>query len=108
MPYASRRTWHTDPVGHLHLTVEAEPLAAELAQETRSVRKQPPVIEALVEILDSYRLAATWAVGDPAHSAVTTLVTRSSVPHELALLGDHHWVGPTAGRTRFARELARR
>jgi hypothetical protein len=30
------------------------------------------------------------------------------VAHELAILGDPNWLGPLAGRTRFARELARR
>jgi hypothetical protein len=36
------------------------------------------------------------------------LIVRSGVDHELAILGDSYWLGPTAGRTRFARELARR
>jgi hypothetical protein len=58
--------------------------------------------------MDSHRLPTTWAVNDPAHSAATPLVMRSTAGHELAILGDSYWVGPTAGRTRFARELARR
>jgi hypothetical protein len=33
---------------------------------------------------------------------------RSAVAHEFAILGDATWVGTTAGRTRFARELSRR
>jgi hypothetical protein len=33
---------------------------------------------------------------------------KSAVEHELAILADANWVGPTAGRTRFARELTRR
>ena len=66
------------------------------------------VTKQLVELFDRHRLPATWAVGDPAHSAAAALVTLSETQHELALLGDHHWIGPTAGRTRFARELARR
>jgi hypothetical protein len=50
----------------------------------------------------------TWAVSDPAYSAATPLIMRSSADHEVAILGDMNWLGPTAGRTRFARELARR
>ena len=53
-------------------------------------------------------MPATWAVSDPAHSAATPLILKSAVDHELAILGDANWVGPTAGRTRFARELVRR
>lgn len=62
----------------------------------------------LVECFDTHRVPATWAVNDPAHSAATSLVIRSAVQHELAILGDPNWLGSTAGRTRFARELARR
>ncbi|MEX2091944.1 MAG: hypothetical protein WD971_04660, partial [Pirellulales bacterium] len=36
------------------------------------------------------------------------LVAASETKHGLALLGDRYWIGKTAGRTRFARELARR
>jgi hypothetical protein len=62
----------------------------------------------LIALADSHRLPVTWAVSDPAHSAATPLILRSAVDHELAILGDTYWLGPTAGRTRFARELARR
>jgi hypothetical protein len=58
--------------------------------------------------MDAERIPATWAVSDPAHSAATSLLLKSAVDHELAILGDANWVGPTAGRTRFARELVRR
>ena len=57
---------------------------------------------------DLHRLPITWAVSDPAYSAATSRILRSDVDHELAILGDANWLGPTAGRTRFARELARR
>jgi hypothetical protein len=113
MSSASRRTWQTHRVGYLHLTVEAEPLVATLTKQSSWQKRGeigglPTVTKQLVELLDTHRLPATWAVGDPAHSATTALVTLSPVQHELALLGDQHWLGPTAGRTRFARELARR
>jgi hypothetical protein len=113
MSSASRRTWQKHHVGTIHITVEAEPLVATLAKESSPQRLNDhrgvaDITKELIAVLDSNRLPATWAVGDPAHSATTALVTLSSVPHEMALLGDPHWVGPTAGRTRFARELARR
>jgi hypothetical protein len=113
MSSASRRTWQKHHVGHFHITVEAEPPMATLAKESspqklKDHRGVADITKELIAVLDSHRLPATWAVGDPAHSATTALVTLSAVPHEMALLGDHHWVGPTAGRTRFARELARR
>ena len=113
MSSASRRTWQKHHVGTIHITVEAEPPMARLAMEAspqklNDRRGVADITKELVAVLDAHRLPATWAVGDPAHSATTALVTLSSVPHEMALLGDDHWVGPTAGRTRFARELARR
>jgi hypothetical protein len=113
MTSASRRTWHKHHVGRFHVTVEAEPQMATLAKEASPPklsdhRGLANVAKKLVEVFDAHRLPATWAVGDPAHSATTALVTLSAVPHEMALLGDHHWLGPTAGRTRFARELTRR
>ena len=113
MSSASRRTWQKHHVGPFHITVEAEPPMTTLAKESspqklKDHRGVADITKELIAVLDSHRLPATWAVGDPAHSATTALVTLSAVPHEMALLGDHHWVGPTAGRTRFARELARR
>jgi hypothetical protein len=100
------RTWQTYHVGHFCVTVQLDPVAdahsierhSELAELTRE----------LIGIMDMHRVPATWAVSDPAHSAATPLVIRSSVDHELAILGDANWIGPMAGRTRFARELSRR
>jgi hypothetical protein len=97
---------HKYHVGHLHLTVETEPVDIDRSLERH--RRLADVTRELLELLDSHRLAATWAVGDPAHSATTALLTLSEIPHEVALLGDHHWLGPNAGRKRFANELARR
>jgi hypothetical protein len=62
----------------------------------------------LIELMDTHRLPATWAVSDPAHSAATSRIVRSAIAHELAILGDATWIGETAGRARFARELSRR
>jgi hypothetical protein len=100
------RTWQQYHVGHLNLTVQldspTEDRKIERHKELADVARQ------LIATMDASRLRATWAVSDPAHSAATSLVLKSAVDHELAILGDANWVGPTAGRTRFARELARR
>jgi hypothetical protein len=97
---------HKFQVGRIHLTVETEPVDIDRSLERH--RRLADVTKRLVELLDSHRLAATWAVGDPAHSATTALLTLSEIQHEVALLCDHHWLGPNAGRKRFAHELARR
>ena len=106
MPHARRHSWHPERAGQLLVTVELDPVAdCHSIQRHRGLAR---VARQLVELADRLRLAVSWAVGDPAYSAATPLVTRSEVPHELAVLGDPNWLGPTAGRTRFARELARR
>jgi hypothetical protein len=100
------RTWQQFHVGHLNITVTldspAEGQVIERHQELASVTRQ------LIATMEAERIPVTWAVSDPAHSAATPLVLRSAVAHEIAILGDANWVGPTAGRTRFARELVRR
>jgi hypothetical protein len=97
---------HKFQFGRVHLTVETEPV--DIDRNLERHRRLADVTRQLVELLDSHRLAATWAVGDPAHSATTALLTLSEIQHEVALLCDHHWLGPNAGRKRFAHELARR
>lgn len=62
----------------------------------------------LLGILARHRIAATWGVADPAVSAATERLTATSEKHEIAVLGDHTWVGHEAGRSRFAKELHRR
>jgi hypothetical protein len=106
MSMVSAAARHKFQVGRVHLTVETEPVDIDRRLERH--RRLADVTSQLVELLDSHRLAATWAVGDPAHSATTALLTLSEIQHEVALLGDHHWLGPNAGRKRFANELARR
>jgi hypothetical protein len=100
------RTWQTYHVGHVLVTVQLDPVA-----DVRNLEKYSElanVARQLIEAAESLRLPVTWAVSDPAHSAATPFILRSKVGHELAILGDANWVGPMAGRTRFARELARR
>ncbi len=62
----------------------------------------------LLKISTAYDMPMTWAVSDPAFSAAKEAILQSPLAHEIALLGDATWVGATAGRARFARELARR
>ena len=100
------RTWQTHHTANVLVTVELDPIADSHSVERH--RGLADLTKRLVECFDTHRLPATWAVNDPAHSAATSLIIRSAVDHELAILGDPNWLGPTAGRTRFARELVRR
>jgi hypothetical protein len=93
-------------VGYVHWTVEAEP--ADIDHNLARNRRLAAVTEKLFEMFNRHHQVATWAVGDPAHSSIAELVAKSKTKHALALLGDRFWIGQTAGRTRFARELARR
>lgn len=102
----NRCSWQKHRVGSIHLTVEAEP--ADIDRNLDRHRGLTQTTEQLFDIFNRHRLPVTWAVGDPAHSAAAGLVVASDTPHALALLGDRYWIGKTAGRTRFARELARR
>jgi hypothetical protein len=106
MPGTHQRTWHTYHIGHLLLTVRLDSAATE--QSVQRHQQLAGVARRLIALADSLRLPVTWAVNDPAHSAATSLVIQSAVEHEMAILGDANWVGATAGRTRFARELLRR
>jgi hypothetical protein len=102
----NRRTWHKHRVGHFNVTVQLDSTT-----ETHSVARHQELADIarqLIATMDADRIPTTWAVSDPTHSAATSLIIKSAADHELAILGDANWVGPTAGRTRFARELARR
>src|SRR5262245_42401944 len=101
-----RRTWQTGHSAKVIITIELDPVVDSRSMQQH--RRLADVTRRLVECFDSNRLPATWAVNDPAHSAATSLLIRSAVAHDLAILGDANWIGPTAGRTRFARELSRR
>lgn len=106
MSRTNHRTWQKHRIGHFLLTVHLD-----APSEAGSREKHPKLadfVRDMIELTDEHHLPVAWAVGDPAYSAATPLVLRSATCHELAILGDANWVGPTAGRTRFARELARR
>ncbi|MEX2307809.1 MAG: hypothetical protein WD738_09475 [Pirellulales bacterium] len=106
MSGTNQRTWQQYRVGHLWVTVQLDPAADRRSLEGQ--RELATIARRLITLMDGHGVPTTWAVSDPAHSAATALILRSAVDHELAILGDTYWVGPTAGRTRFARELARR
>jgi hypothetical protein len=106
MSRSNQRTWHKHRSGRFFVTVHLEPTS-----EAGSAEKHPELahfVRKLIQVMDGSHLPATWAVSDPAYSAATPLVLQSAVEHELGILGDANWLGQTAGRTRFARELARR
>lgn len=106
MSATHHRTWQQFHVGHVNITVQLDSTA-----ENHSVQRHhelASVARQLIDTMNAEHLPVTWAVSDPAHSAATSTIIKSSVEHELAILGGSNWVGPTAGRTRFARELVRR
>ncbi len=106
MSATQHRTWQHFHVGHVNITVQLDSTA-----ENHSVERHQELAGAarrLIDTMNAEHLPVTWAVSDPAHSAATSAIIKSSVEHELAILGGANWVGPTAGRTRFARELVRR
>jgi hypothetical protein len=106
MANMNHRTWEKHRIGYFLASVHLDPLPERYCLEHGA--KLATVTGQLLDLADSHRLPITWAVSDPAHSAATARILRSDVEHELTVLGDANWVGPTAGRTRFARELARR
>ncbi len=106
MSGTNQRTWHPYHVGHFLITVQLDSVA--VGRRLEGHAELGGVTRRLIALTESQRLPVTWAVSDPAHSAATSLILQSALAHELAILGDANWVGPTAGRTRFARELTRR
>lgn len=105
MSRTNERAWQKQRTGHFLLTVHLDS-PSEAGSEKHP--KLAEFVRHMLRLADETRLPVTWAVSDPAYSAATPLILRSAGAHELAILGDANWVGPTAGRTRFARELARR
>ena len=106
MSRTNQRTWQKQRTGHFLLTVHLDSPSEAGRREKHP--KLADFVRHMLHLADENQLPVTWAVSDPAYSAATPLILRSAGAHELAILGDANWVGPTAGRTRFARELARR
>src|SRR5262245_37156677 len=97
---------HEDRGGTLAISINLE---LEIGEQARmGGQGLEAVTLKLVELFDRYQIPATWGVADPAVSAATEVIAGASADHEIALLGESTWVGSTAGRTRFARELERR
>lgn len=86
------------------IDLELDPMRPERDQ----ARSLDSAARRLVRLLSHHRVAATWAVADPAISAATDQLLADELGHEIAVLGDPTWVGKEAGRMRFGRELARR
>jgi hypothetical protein len=101
-----QRTWQQYYVGHLLITVQLDSPA--IGRQLERHQQLAGVTRRLISLADAERLPVTWAASDPAHSAATSQILQSPIDHEMAILGDETWVGATAGRTRFARELKRR
>jgi len=98
-------------VGTGHAGVVTISIDLELEIDHYTSRRQGEldrVRDRLCELLQAYRIPATWAVADPARSAASDPILASGMGHEIAVLGDRTWIGPGAGRTRLSRELARR
>ena len=93
--------------GSLMISIDLE-LAPGNRMRLDDQRRLASTTDMLIEALRDGRLAATWAVADPAVSAATAVIRAADAAHDVAVLGDHTWIGPQAGRTRFARELSRR
>ena len=101
--------------GSLVISIDLE-LAPRQRMRLDDQRRLASTTDSLIEALRDCRLAATWAVADPAVSAATEVIRAAAEnnnaendnAHDIAVLGDHTWIGPQAGRTRFARELSRR
>ena len=93
--------------GSLVISIDLE-LAPGQRMRLDDQRRLASMADLLIETLRDFDLAATWAVADPAVSAATAVIRAADAAHDVAVLGDHTWIGPQAGRTRFARELSRR
>lgn len=62
----------------------------------------------LVQMLQRYQLAATWALPRPGHGLVTGLLQTGSTAQEIALLADRSWAHHGVSRRQFAETLEKR
>jgi len=65
----------------------------------------------VAKLLQSLRrtgIPATVAMASPGENSVAARVQDDALPHDFAILAEDTWVGQRVGRTKFARELARR
>ena len=83
----------------------------ELAFDSTSIGQRSShqaAADRLLDAFSSYQVPATWAMSDPATSPTVARIVSRREGHEIALLGDPSWVGPSVARAEFERELARR
>lgn len=71
-------------------------------------RSNDKLARELFRMVESRQLAASWVPLDGGPFALSEQLAAHGDRHDLALAGESSWIGPTAGRTRFARELAAR
>jgi hypothetical protein len=76
--------------------------------ERQLERRLDEVRTQLIALTRDTSLPVTWAVADPMLSAASESILAAGCGHEIAVLGDQAWLGPGCGRSRLARELARR
>lgn len=62
----------------------------------------------LLQLLRHVRTPATLALPSPGEQRAVARIQAEPLKHEFAILADDDWTGPQVGRTKFARELARR
>jgi hypothetical protein len=62
----------------------------------------------LVELFQQSAFPATWSIADPESTPWTRQLARSPLGHEIALVVDPTWAGPSTNRSQFSQELKRR
>jgi len=78
------------------------------AESSTGGRRHGTLAQDLFHMVESRRLAASWV---PLATGPFSLRDQLAAPHsrhDVALVGDPSWIGKSAGRTRFARELSER
>jgi hypothetical protein len=72
MSATNHRTWQQYHVGHFLTTVHLDPPAG--SHNFEQHKQLAGVTAELIELMDTHRLPATWAVSDPSHAAATPLM----------------------------------
>jgi hypothetical protein len=67
-----------------------------------------PQIQRLLDTLRRSQTPATLSLASPGEHDLCSRCRAETLPHDFAFLADPGWVSEQAGRTKFARELARR
>jgi len=78
------------------------------SEGTADGRVNDTLARKLFHMVESRHLPASWVPMVPQRFSLRDKLAVSNSRHDLALVGDSTWIGKTAGRTRFARELAAR